>query len=571
MSHPISRHSMFVSASLLLLAAIASAQVPAPTYQGRLDAEAGPADGLYDFRVGLFAQFAGGTALQTLTYSDVQVTDGLFSIPLGFDLGVWGDGISRYLNIEVRPTGGVFVTLSPRQLIAPTPLALRALSLPGIQPFVGLVADQIIAPGLTFGGSINIGNRPWQSFTPSRSGHLRAVDANLRPAGQGGVATVKVFEGEGTLGVELRQTSVTVPDGFDGDLRIVIEPPVWVNAGQHYTIRLSDLGGANWRLSDDDQYAGGRSVSAPDRDFGMTTYMEASEGLSVDSPLAIGSSTPVGDLIVGDYQGGTIGSVVAAYAKQAVLGGTYNQPPNSALSVKLLISDYDNDLSVIYPIYAEDENNGVDFYVRNAAGVRTAYFGGQVGVGTTSPDAAMHIVTPGVGSNWQVRLTNSVAIGNQQGGLRVGDTGFVEASSQAQVNGAPFARLANNGLWTVVSDRRMKKDISEADSAALLSAVQRLRPVRYQYKSEADVGDGQVGAHIGMIAQELQKVLPEFVCDGGDLLTVDYAGLSVVAIGAIQEQQRVISRTQADLDAVRAENQELRARLDRIEKMLSSR
>jgi hypothetical protein len=112
-----------------------------------------------------------------------------------------------------------------------------------------------------------------------------------------------------------------------------------------------------------------------------------------DNRVGIGTSLPVGQLGLGEYQGGTAGSVVAGYDKQLVLGGEYNTGYNAGSSVKLLISDYDNDGDAdIYPIYCEDEQNRVDFYVRKQDGsVSTAYFGGRVGIRTTDPSASLEI------------------------------------------------------------------------------------------------------------------------------------------------------------------------------------
>lgn len=100
--------------------------------------------------------------------------------------------------------------------------------------------------------------------------------------------------------------------------------------------------------------------------------------------VGIGTTAPAGQLALGNYVGGTGTSRVETYKKQLMLGGDFNAGTNTGSSVKLLITTYDNDgPSDIYPIYAEDENNGIDFYVRNHEGVRTAYFGGMLGIGTS--------------------------------------------------------------------------------------------------------------------------------------------------------------------------------------------
>ena len=59
----------------------------------------------------------------------------------------------------------------------------------------------------------------------------------------------------------------------------------------------------------------------------------------------------------------------------------------------------------------------------------------------------------------------------------------------------------------------------------------------------------------GFIAQELQELFPQFVYYGGDnqvLYTVDYAGMSVIALKAVQEQQEIIESLQAQIEDLKA-------------------
>ena len=62
------------------------------------------------------------------------------------------------------------------------------------------------------------------------------------------------------------------------------------------------------------------------------------------------------------------------------------------------------------------------------------------------------------------------------------------------------------------------------------------------YKKKDDVrqyGD-KAWEQIGVIAQELQKVLPELVSESDDRLSVNYNGIIGVLIEAIKEQQKQI-------------------------------
>lgn len=98
-----------------------------------------------------------------------------------------------------------------------------------------------------------------------------------------------------------------------------------------------------------------------------------------------------------------------------------------------------------------------------------------------------------------------------------------------------------NTTTCTVSDRKYKKNI--ADANGLLDIAMQLRPRNYDWK------DGlypNAGRQLGFIAQEIQPILPSLVGKGsnGDL-SVDYAKMSTVAIGAIQELQGEIDELRA--------------------------
>jgi trimeric autotransporter adhesin len=99
------------------------------------------------------------------------------------------------------------------------------------------------------------------------------------------------------------------------------------------------------------------------------------------------------------------------------------------------------------------------------------------------------------------------------------------------------------GAYTQLSDRTAKKNIRGLDT--VLEKVLLLNPSQYQY-----YGSSQNST--GFIAQELQTTFPDFVHNieannGADLLSVDYAGLSTIALKAIQEQQVLIKNLQVKI------------------------
>jgi len=91
------------------------------------------------------------------------------------------------------------------------------------------------------------------------------------------------------------------------------------------------------------------------------------------------------------------------------------------------------------------------------------------------------------------------------------------------------------------SDARLKKDV--ADLSYGLRDLAALRPVTFKWK-DPNRGDGR---HLGFLAQELQKVVPEIVDKDAKtgMLAVDYPALVPLLVKAMQEQQATIQRQDA--------------------------
>ncbi|MBX3158040.1 MAG: tail fiber domain-containing protein [Deltaproteobacteria bacterium] len=96
------------------------------------------------------------------------------------------------------------------------------------------------------------------------------------------------------------------------------------------------------------------------------------------------------------------------------------------------------------------------------------------------------------------------------------------------------AMLSNNGVWNVNgvnynSDVTLKRDLEPVRDA--LHAVSRLGAVLYRWKDEADLP----GKHIGMIAQEVQAVVPNAVSDATGTLAIDYGSITALVVQAVKE------------------------------------
>jgi hypothetical protein len=101
------------------------AQGTAFTYQGVLNDNGAPANGLYDIQFGAYDDPNTGDLLGGLvTNAAVQVSNGLFTTTIDFGPGVF-TGTSLWLDIAVTTNGGTsFTSVTPRQPITPSPYAI---------------------------------------------------------------------------------------------------------------------------------------------------------------------------------------------------------------------------------------------------------------------------------------------------------------------------------------------------------------------------------------------------------------------------------------------------------------
>ncbi len=127
------------------------------------------------------------------------------------------------------------------------------------------------------------------------------------------------------------------------------------------------------------------------------------------------------------------------------------------------------------------------------------------------------------------------------------------------VNG--MAAKPGGGSWSSLSDRRLKKNIQPLQGA--LARLLSLRGVTFECTEEGlQTGLAAPGRHMGLIAQEVEEVLPEWVdASPGGYKYVTERGMTALTVEAVKDQQRQI-------DALRTENANLKARLETIEALL---
>jgi len=116
--------------------------------------------------------------------------------------------------------------------------------------------------------------------------------------------------------------------------------------------------------------------------------------------------------------------------------------------------------------------------------------------------------------------------------------------------------------WNTSSDFRFKTNILPLSST--LSNVMLLKPVTYNFKVNEFASRGfSKNKQIGFIAQDVQKLFPELVTtDAEGYLSMDYAKVTPILVGAIQEQQAMINEMKEQIALLKQQNVEMKASIE---------
>lgn len=132
------------------------------------------------------------------------------------------------------------------------------------------------------------------------------------------------------------------------------------------------------------------------------------------------------------------------------------------------------------------------------------------------------------------------------------------------VNGAAGGTTA----WTQSSDKRYKKDITPITNA--LNKILKIEGVEYNWKKDEFKEMSFDGKHqLGVIAQDIQKVLPEAVTiDEKGYYSVSYTTLVPVLVEAIKEQQVTISANEGKIKELQKQQTMQQQEMDTLKKMI---
>ncbi|MCH7801950.1 MAG: hypothetical protein IIC24_10485, partial [Chloroflexi bacterium] len=426
------------------------------TYQGFVRDGEQPASGAYDFQFALFNAINGIQVGSTIAKNDLPVVNGLVSTLLDFGPGVF-DGSELWLETRTRKGDqtGAFDTLTPRQRINPVPYATYAYDGPfwmlggnaGTTPdsnFVGTTDSQPlvfkvnnheamrIVPGGTTGDNVGI-NAP----NPQAKLHVRWADSGAEPPAQVKSLIVETnHDGDGIAllqsdGKSVRITFGSPADNAAGRVLYKTSPDNYMafwTAGSE-KMRIGPTG--NVGIGEDKPCEGEGSESCllhVSKSGANRVRIDASSGEQAGLDLRSGSSRFIinyddnrglhfynGDRSVNDlfirnsdgFVGINTGSSPSApldvHGENASGYGAIftNISPNGQ---GVLIQATDGQ-GILPLLRVEDNSQNVKFVVRED---------GNVGVGTSDPKVAFHVVKENNGE-----VTQYIGPGDSSGRLKL--------------------------------------------------------------------------------------------------------------------------------------------------------
>ena len=363
--------------SLLLLAIVlsfssAKGQTTSFTYQGRLTDGGTAANGNYDLQFALFDSASGGSQIGTTqTVPAVTVAAGVFTVQLDFGPSAF-PGANRFLEIRARSTGTQsFTTLSPRQQINSTPYAVRSLN--------ASTADTVTVNGLPSGSGNYIQN-------------LNSQQANSNFN----------ISGNGTAGGTLK-----------GEI---------VNADQEFRLR-----GSRFLYADSSSTYGGIGVGsggANNTFFGSSAGLQ--NGLGASANTYFGAFA--GQLNINAGRNSFFG--YSSGARNTGEGNTFmgfftgdeNRTGmyNTLLGVEAEVGTGDLTNATALGAFAQvDQSNSL--VLGSVAGVNGASVSAKVGIGTTTPQAALDVTGAAVFRPVGAGSSRSTSIGspNSETGITI--------------------------------------------------------------------------------------------------------------------------------------------------------
>lgn len=212
------------------------------------------------------------------------------------------------------------------------------------------------------------------------------------------------------------------------------------------------------------------------------------------------------------------------------------------------------------------------------SGSNIYYTTGNVGIGVTSPSTKLMVdgnIAPETSNKgdlgtsllrWEkafvsyIYLPNSVDITTNAGGAFISNHFRPNATATYNLGGTSYRwnNIYSQNALNVPSDIRLKNNIKDLKYG--LKDIINMQPKSYSYKKDEDSN-----IKLGLIAQDVQKIVPEIVnTDENGYLSMTYESLIPVLINAIKEQNKMIVELKEDNQRMKADIVDLKAEVNSV-------
>lgn len=221
------------------------------------------------------------------------------------------------------------------------------------------------------------------------------------------------------------------------------------------------------------------------------------------------------------------------------------------------------------PFVGSQSDDNFAIYTNNSAKMLIDT-NGNVGIGTTEPDFLLDLVQNGGGVQLQMGRSNTnpgtAWMGADINGFHLGVGEYAAAGGNVgDPNGFTVSATGNVGIGTATpssklevdgdikaagdviafsaSDERLKNNISNITNP--ISKLNQINGVNFEWSKDQSIHSGK---DVGVIAQDVQKVLPEVVTERQDgNLAVKYEKIIPLLVEAIKDQQKQIEELKKKL------------------------
>ena len=338
-------------------------------------------------------------------------------------------------------------------------------------------------------------------------------------------------------------------------------------------------------------------------------FDDTNDEISVeDADFGIGTSSPSYKLHVVDQA-----ATVTSGATSAYFSSTGGATSGTAYGIRAY--SFASGSSNSYAVYADGDGGSTTGNEYAFYGIGNSYFSGDVGIGAVASTSSklnitansttsyphLKLIETSVSDGARIEFGNSEeptntwtlygrgddtdasssfniyysALGNIITANGNGNVGIYRsaAANRLEVNGDASKSVA--GSWLANSDKRIKTDISDINNS--FETILKLRPVKFKYTEEWKKRNPSIQDkyYYNFIAQEYQNVFPESVKGSGEyldndteeILQIDSYNAQIVTIKAVQELILKSEEQQKQIDALKTENAELKAKQTNYEQL----